>query len=147
VNIIPRAAREVSCTLWAVETLKELFMKISRMLSLLFGAALLFASAAIAGETNKSSVQLEDKVIVEGKALTGKYTVEWSGSGPTVQVTLLQGKQTVATFPAHLTEQPNTNPQDAYSTSTAPDGSKSLTAIYPSGKHFFLQIDQNQASR
>jgi hypothetical protein len=147
VKIIPRAAREVSCTLWAAETLKELFMKISKMLSLLFGATLLFSSAAIAGETNKSSVQLADKVIVEGKALTGKYTVEWSGSGPTVQVTLLQGKQTVATFPAHVTEQANTNSQDAYSTSTAPDGSKLLIAIYPSGKRFFLQVDQNQASR
>ena len=123
-------------------------MKVSKGLSLLFGAALLVSSSAIAGETNKSSVRLDDKVVVEGKSLdTGKYTVEWSGSGPTVQVTLSHGKQTVATFPAHLTEQANANTQGAYSTATAPDGSKSLTAIYPGGKRLVLHIDQNQSSQ
>jgi hypothetical protein len=132
----------------AAETIKELFMKVSKVLSLLFGAALLVSSSAIAGETNKSSVRLDDKVVVEGKSLdTGKYTVEWSGSGPTVQVTILRGKQTVATLSAHLTEQANANLQDAYSTTAEPDGSRALTAIYPSGKHFALQLDQNQTSQ
>lgn len=123
-------------------------MKISRMLSLLFGAALMVSSAAIAAETNKTSVQLADKVVVEGKSLdTGKYTVEWNGSGPTVQVTVLHGKQTVATFSAHLTEQPSANSRDSYSTSTEADGSKALTAIYPGGKHYVLQIENSQASQ
>jgi hypothetical protein len=132
----------------AAETIKELFMKVSKGLSLLFGAALLVSSSAIAGETNKSSVRLDDKVVVEGKSLdTGKYTVEWSGSGPTVQVTILRGKQTVATFSARLTEQANVNLQDAYSTTAEPDGSRALTAIYPGGKHFALQLDQNQTSQ
>jgi len=119
-------------------------MKLSKTLSLLFGAALMISSGAIAAETNKTSVQLADKVIVEGKSVdSGRYTVEWNGSGPTVQVTLLHGKQTVATFSAHLTEQPAANSRDGYSTSAEPDGSKTLTAIYPGGKHYILQIDQN----
>lgn len=123
-------------------------MKISKMLGLLFGVALLISSSAVAAESNKSSVQLADKVVVEGKSLdSGKYTVEWNGSGPTVQVTLLHGKQTVATFSAHLTEQPSANSRDSYSTSSEPDGSKALTAIYPSGKRFILQIDQNQTTQ
>jgi hypothetical protein len=123
-------------------------MKISRMLSLLFGAALLVSSAAFAAETNKTSVQLADKVVVEGKSLdTGKYIVEWNGSGPTVQVTLLHGKQTVATFSAHLTEQPSANSRDSYSTSTEADGSRALTAIYPGGKHYVLQIENSQTSQ
>jgi hypothetical protein len=132
----------------AAENLKELFMKTSKMLSLLFGAALLTSSSAVAAETNKSSVQLVDKVVVEGQPLgSGKYTVEWNGSGPTVQVALLHGKQTVATFSAHLIEQPSANSRDSYSTSAAPDGSKTLTAIYPSGKHLVLQIDPNQTTQ
>jgi hypothetical protein len=124
-------------------------MKISKVLTFVFGVALLFSSSAIAGGTNnKTSLQLDDKIVVDGKSVdTGKYTAEWTGTGPTVQVTIFHGKQAVATFPAHLTEQANANTQAAYSTTTAPDGSKALTAIYPGGKHVVLQIDQNQGSQ
>jgi hypothetical protein len=124
-------------------------MKISKVLTFVFGAALLFSSSAIAGGTNnKTSLQLDDKIVVDGKSVdTGKYTAEWTGTGSTVQVTLFQGKQAVATFPAHLAEQASANTQAAYSTTTAPDGSKALTAIYPGGKHLVLQIAQNQSSQ
>jgi hypothetical protein len=124
-------------------------MKISKALTFVFGAALLFSSSAIAGGTNnKTSLQLDDKIVVDGKSVdTGKYTAEWIGTGSTVQVTLFQGKQAVATFPAHLAEQANANTQGAYSTTTAPDGSKALTAIYPGGKHLVLQIAQSQSSQ
>ena len=124
-------------------------MKISKVLTFVFGAALLFSSSAIAGGTNnKTSLQLDDKIVVDGKSIdTGKYTAEWTGTGATVQVTLFQGKQAVATFPAHLAEQASANTQGDYSTTTAPDGSKALTAIYPGGKHLVLQIAQNQSSQ
>jgi hypothetical protein len=123
-------------------------MKLSRVLTFLFGAALLFSSAAIAGEANKGTLRLSENVVIQGKALNpGKYTVEWDGSGPTVQVTLLSGKDKVATFPAHLTEQASPNAQDAYGTAAEPNGSRSLTAIYPGGKRLVLQVDQNQASK
>jgi hypothetical protein len=145
---IPRATRAVSGTVVATETLKELCMKISRALTFLFSAALLLSSAAIAGEANKGTLRLSENVVIQGKALNpGKYTVEWDGSGPTVQVTLLSGKEKVATFPAHLTEQASPNVQDAYGTATEPNGSRSLTAIYPGGKRVVLQVDQNQASK
>jgi hypothetical protein len=138
----------VSCTVVATENLKELYMKIPKALTFLFGAALLLSSAAIAGETNKGTLKLTDAVVVQGKTLnSGKYIVEWEGSGPTVQVTLISGKQTVATFPAHVTEQAAPNVQDAYSTANEPSGAKSLTAIYPGGKRLTLQVDQNQASK
>jgi hypothetical protein len=123
-------------------------MRTLQATTLLVGAALLFSAGAIAGEPNKSTLQLSDKVTVEGKALnSGKYTVEWDGTGPNVHVTLLQGKQTVATFPAHLTEQAAPNAQGAYSTTAEPDGSRALSAIYPGGKRLSLTIDQNQASQ
>lgn len=122
-------------------------MKMSRISVLVFGTALLFSSAVLAGETNKGTLKLDDKVVVDGKPLDpGNYRVEWDGSGPAVQVKLLQGKQTVATLPAHLVEQANANSQNAYSTTREPDGSRSLTTIYVSGKRFALQLGQTEAA-
>ena len=44
-------------------------MKLSKIATMVFGAALLLASGVIAGETNKTNVSLADKVTVEGKTL------------------------------------------------------------------------------
>ena len=123
-------------------------MKLSKVSILLIGSALVFSSGAFAGDANKGKLHLQDKTIVDGKPLNpGNYTVEWTGTGPTVQVALLQGKQTVATFPAHVTEQPAPNHDDAYGSTPEPDGSKRLTVIYISGKRTNLELEQNEASR
>jgi hypothetical protein len=118
-------------------------MKLSRIGVTLFGAALLFSSSAFAGgNSNKGSLRLDDKVTVAGTSLNpGNYKVEWTGSGPEVKVSILQGGQTVATFPAHVAEQKATPPADAYGSSTQPNGDKALTAIYFGGKHFSLQVE------
>jgi len=122
-------------------------MKLSKVMATVLGAAFLLASGAVAGE-NKTSVNLIDKVSVDGKTIEpGKYQVEWTGNGPNVQVTVAKGKQQVATFPAKLTEQPTSNSSTAYSTSAASDGSKSLTAIYVGGKKFVLELEQASANR
>ena len=114
-------------------------MKLSKLALAFFGSALLFSSAVLAGDANKGSLQLYEKVNVEGKLLNpGHYTVTWEGAGPDVQVTVLRGKQTVATFPAHLTEQATKNTEDAYGSNAETDGSRSLTTIYPSGRRFSL---------
>jgi len=123
-------------------------MKLSKISLAFFGSALLLSSAAIAGDANKGSLQLYEKVNVEGKALNpGKYTITWDGSGPNVQVTVSQGKQTVATFSAHVTEQASRNNEDAYGSAAETDGSRTLTAIYPNGKRFSLEIEQAAASQ
>jgi len=123
-------------------------MKLSKLSLAFFGSVLLLSSAAVAGESNKGSLQLYETVTVEGKSLNaGHYTVTWEGSGPTVQVTVLQGKQAVATFPAHLAEQATRNTEDAYGSSAESNGSRSLTAIYPNGKRFSHEIGQAAASQ
>jgi hypothetical protein len=123
-------------------------MKLSKLSLAFFGSALLLSSAAVAGDSNKASIQLYEKVNVEGKALNpGKYTITWDGSGPNVQVTVSQGKQTVATFAAHLTEQATRNTEDAYGSAADTDGARTLTAIYPNGKRFSLEIEQAAASQ
>jgi hypothetical protein len=123
-------------------------MKLSKLSLAFFGSALLLSSAAFAGDSNKASIQLYEKVSVEGKALNpGKYTITWDGSGPNVQVTVLQGKQTVATFAARVTEQTTRNTEDAYGSAADTNGSRTLTAIYPNGKRFSLELDQTAASQ
>jgi hypothetical protein len=123
-------------------------MKKSAIAVTLFSAALLFSSGAIAGEANKGTLHLDSAVNVEGKTIdAGTYKVEWTGSGSDVQVTLLRGKNTVATFPAHVTEQPTANAGDAYGTSAQPDGTRTLTSIYLGGKKTVLEISQNGSSQ
>jgi hypothetical protein len=123
-------------------------MKMSRVSIILIGAALVFSSGARAGETNKGKLHLSDTVVVEGKTINpGVYTVQWTGSGPTVQVSLIQGKETVATFPAHVTEQPTPNSTDAYGSSAEPNGSRALTSIYIGGKRTTLELEQGEASK
>jgi len=126
---------------------KEMFMKSWKASILLVGAALLFSTGAFAGDANKGKLHLEDRIIIDGTPVNpGNYTVEWTGTGPSVQVTLWHGKQTVVTFPAHITEQPTPNHDGAYSSAMAPDGSSRLTAIYISGKRTALELEQNQAN-
>ena len=122
-------------------------MKLLKASILLIGSALVFSSGALAGGANQGKLHLQDKTVVDGKPLNpGYYSVEWTGTGPTVQVTLRQGKQTVATFAAHIAEQPTPNHDDAYGNATEPDGSSRLTAIYFSGKRTALELEQNQAN-
>ena len=123
-------------------------MKLLKASILLIGLSLVLSSGAFAGDANKGKLHLQDKTIVDGQPLNpGYYNVEWAGTGPTVQVTLLQGKRTVATFPAHVTEKPTRNYDDAYASAPEPDGSSRLTVIYIGGKRTALELEQNQASQ
>jgi hypothetical protein len=120
--------------------------KLSRISLALLGAALLCLSGAVAANVNKANLSLTEKIKVAGKTLNaGNYKVEWSGDGPNVQVTLLRGKETVATFPAQLTEGATQNADSAYGAVQGPDGSRSLTSIYVGGKRTILQLDQNSS--
>ena len=122
-------------------------MKIPKLVFAFLSVALLFVSAAIAGETNKATVRLSQNVTVDGKTLdAGKYTAQWTGEGPNVQVTLTRGKDTVATFAAQIKKEASPNSNDAIGTSEGPNGSKQLTSIYPDGKEFSIQIGDSAAA-
>jgi hypothetical protein len=121
-------------------------MKLSRIRITVAGAALLFTSSAFAADTNKGTLRPSEDVNVGGTPLrAGNYKVEWNGSGPDVQVTLHQGRKTVATFPAHLTEQKEAMTADAYGSVAQPHGQKELTAIYFGDKHYALQVEPGTA--
>ncbi len=122
-------------------------MKILKLSVFLFSAALLGSVAVFAGEINKTTLKLYETTTVEGQALQpGDYKVSWEGAGPTVQVTIQQGKETVATFQAHVAEQGTRNASDAYGSSAEPNGSHALTVIYPGGKRIALELNPGQQS-
>jgi hypothetical protein len=121
-------------------------MKLSKLAAAVATVALFFAGVAVSAEANKMTIHIDQKVTVDGKILeTGKYTAEWSGDGPNVQVTLLHGKDTVATFPAQIKQEASPNSNDAIGTSDNSDGSKQLTSIYPNGKRISIQLDNSGA--
>lgn len=123
-------------------------MRMSRIGVSLLGVALLCSASAFAGDTNKGTLRLDDKVSVAGTALNpGDYKVEWNGNGPDVQVKVLKGRDTVATFPAHIAEQKVPVKANGYGSDTAPDGAKNLTSIYFGGKHYSLQVEPASAQQ
>lgn len=97
--------------------------------------------AVLAGPANKKSLHIYDTVVVEGKTLApGDYKIEWSDSGSDVQLSILQGKETVATATARVVPVSNAAEHDSYSVASAPDGSKTLTQLFFSGKKYELDI-------
>ncbi len=122
-------------------------MKIPKLALAFVSAAILFASGVIAAEAYKTTIHIDQKVTVDGKILnSGKYTAQWTGDGPNVQVTLTKGKDTVATFAAQVKQEPSANPDDAIGTTDGPDGSKQLSSINPGGKRISLQLNKDGAA-
>jgi hypothetical protein len=112
---------------------------------LLFGASLLLASAAFAGE--KASVRVYEDVKVNGKALApGKYELAWEGTGSAVQVSIRRGNTVVATIPAAIETAKSAPTTSGYSTKTETDGSKELTSVFFAGKKVSLNLDQQAAT-
>ena len=112
---------------------------------LLFGASLLLASAAFAGE--KASVKVFETVKVNGKTIpAGNYEVTWDGSGSNVQVSIVKGKETIATVPAQLEATNYASESTGYSTRKEGDGSKSITNVFFAGKKYSLNLDQQSAA-
>jgi hypothetical protein len=112
---------------------------------LLFGASLLLASAAFAGE--KASVKVYETVRVNGKTIpAGNYDVSWEGTGSNVQVSVQKGKETVATIPAQLEASNSAPASTGYSTRKEGDGSKSITNVFFAGKKYTLNLDQQAAA-
>lgn len=110
-----------------------------------FAGTLFFASGVLAGPVNKKPLHLYESVVVEGKQLPpGDYKVEWSEPGPEVQVSIVQGKETVATVSAREVPLNSTVP-DSYGTRAAQDGSKTLTQLFFGGKKYELEIGGGSA--
>jgi hypothetical protein len=120
-------------------------MKVSKISKgLLLGLALLLATSAFAA--NKGSLLVSDAFSISGKQLApGDYTVKWEGTGPNVELSILQGKTVVATTPARLVDLSSSASQNTAVVRKNGDGSRSLTEIRFSGKKFALAIGEETA--
>ena len=71
--------------------------------SLVMGLVLLLAGSAFAA--SKASLTLNHDTTVNGTKLkAGDYKLQWDGSGPDVEVSIVRGKNVVAKVPAKLVD-------------------------------------------
>lgn len=109
--------------------------------SLLLGSAFVLASNAFA--STKGNLQLNSAVTVNGTQLkAGEYKVQWEGSGPNVEVSILQGKNVVAKLPAHVVELQTASSHDAAVTRSNQSGPNSLTGLRFQGKKISIELEE-----
>jgi len=109
--------------------------------SLILGLALTLASTAFAA--SKANLTLNNPTSVNGTTLkAGDYRLEWDGSGPNVEVSILQGKNVVAKVPAHIVDLSAPSQNDAAVTKQNDDGSSALAGVRFQGKKFALEIGE-----
>jgi len=105
----------------------------------ILGLALLLASSAFAA--TKATLALTSATVVNGTKLNaGEYKVEWDGTGPSVEVSILKGKSVVAKTSAKLVDLSSASPYNSAITSKTEDGSSTLTGVRFEGKKYGLEI-------
>jgi hypothetical protein len=109
--------------------------------------SLLLAASAIAGNTNKGTLKVEETVTVGGKQLpAGRYQVEWAGTGSNVELSISDGRDTEAKVPALVLPLKKAEAESGYSTNTDQAGNKALTGIFFGGKKYELSIGEASAA-
>jgi len=107
--------------------------------SIVMGLALLLASSAFAA--TKTDLTLMDSAIVSGTKLKpGAYKLQWEGSGPNVEVSILQGKTVVAKVPAKVVDLKVASLNNAALLTTNSDGTSTLSGARFEGKKFALEL-------
>lgn len=110
--------------------------------SLVMGVALLLATSAFAA--TKASLTLDHPTTLNGITLkAGDYKLEWEGSGPQVEVSIVKGKQVVAKVPARVVDlsQPTNDNQAIFNQSG--DGSTTLAGARFQGKKYGLDLGES----
>ena len=110
---------------------------------------LLLLSLSMHGSThNKTFINIAQPVTVAGRQLTpGEYKVEWSGVGPSSQVTFSKDGRIVVTTTASVRDQSNPYGGPAFVTGPADNGSKALEEIYLPKQAIFLQQPNEAAQK
>jgi hypothetical protein len=107
--------------------------------SLVMGLALLLASSAFAG--TKASLTLQNPTVVNGAKLKpGDYKLQWDGSGPNVEVSIMQGKTVLAKVPAKVVDLSSPAQNNAAVVKHNDDGTSTLAGARFEGKKFALEL-------
>jgi hypothetical protein len=109
--------------------------------SLVMGLVLLLAGSAFAA--SKASLTLNHETTVNGTKLkAGDYKLQWDGSGPDVEVSIVQGKNVVAKVPAKLVDLNSNAANDAAVIKSNSDGSTTLAGVRFAGKKYALELGE-----
>jgi hypothetical protein len=108
--------------------------------SLVVGLALLLTSSAFAA--SKANFTLNSDASVNGTKLkAGDYKLQWDGSGPNVELSILQGKKVIAKVPAKLVDLDRASSTDA--AVLKQNGSDStLAGVRFQGKKYALELGE-----
>ncbi len=116
------------------------FTNVSKVVVL--GLAVLLASSAFAG--TKASLSLTSPATVGGTTLKpGNYKLEWDGSGPSVEVNVMQGKTVLAKVPGKLVDLSQAAQNNAAIVRNNSNGTKDLTGARFEGKKFALELGES----
>lgn len=110
--------------------------------TLTMGLAVLLASSAFA--STKATLNLNNPTIVNGTKLkAGEYKLQWEGTGPDVQVSILQGKNVVAKVSGKVVDLNAPSQNTAAVVRRNDDGTSTLSGARFEGKKFALEIGES----
>lgn len=108
--------------------------------SLVVGLALTLASSAFAAKAN---LTLNNPTSINGTKLkAGDYKLEWDGSGPNVEVSILQGKKVITKVAAKVVDLNQSSANDAALLKQNSDGTTTLAGARFQGKKFALELGE-----
>jgi len=107
--------------------------------SLMMGLALLLASSAFAA--TKATLNLQTPTNINGtKVKAGEYKIQWEGSGPNVEVSIMRGKNVLAKVPAKVVDLNSAADSNAAIVTRNDDGTSTLAGARFEGKKFALEL-------
>jgi hypothetical protein len=107
---------------------------------LVVGLALLLTSSAFAA--SKANFTLNSDASVNGTKLkAGDYKLEWDGTGPNVEVSILKGKKVVAKVPAKVVDLDRASTNDA-AVLKQNGGDSTLAGVRFQGKKYALELGE-----
>jgi uncharacterized surface anchored protein len=105
------------------------------------GLVLTLASSAFA--VSKANLTLNNPTNLNGTKLkAGDYKLEWDGSGPNVEVSIMQGKKVVTKVTAKVIDLNQASVNDAALLKQNSDGSTTLSGARFQGKKFALELGE-----
>jgi len=106
----------------------------------------LTTSVFAASDSHKNSFEISAATQVNGTTLpAGEYTAQWEGSGPAVQVNILQGKKVVATAPAQVVTLDSKASDTHAEVLNGTKGERELKVLQFAGKKVSLQLETQSA--
>lgn len=108
--------------------------------SVVLALAVLVATSAFAGNSNKGSLHLSEAAQVNGQAVpAGDYQLRWEGSGSNVEVSFMQGKKVVTKAPAKMIDLASTSNNDVAVVDKA-SATPAITEVRFAGKKQALSL-------